>query len=120
CDLLGDAVARAAEVERLLSNPDTFGDATKVAELGREHRRLQPVVELAAQLTKAENELAEARELVSIDEPEMAAEAAREVTRLEAYIADLEARLKPALLPHDPLDDRNAIVEIRAGPGGDE
>jgi peptide chain release factor 1 len=118
--LLGDAVARAAEVERLLSNPDTFGDATKVAELGREHRRLQPVVELAAQLTKSENELAEARELVSIDDPEMAAEATREVGRLEATIADLEARLKPALLPHDPLDDRNAIVEIRAGTGGDE
>ncbi len=118
--MVGDAVARAEEVERLLSNPDTFGDATKVAELGREHRRLQPVVELAGQLTKAVNELAEARELVSIDDAEMAAEAAHEVTRLEASIADLEVRLKPALLPHDPLDDRNAIVEIRAGTGGDE
>jgi peptide chain release factor 1 len=118
--MVGDAVARAAEVERLLSNPDTFGDSTKVAELGREHRRLQPVVELSAQLTRLENELAEARELVSIDDPEMAAEAAREVTRLETQIADVEARLKPALLPHDPLDDRNAIVEIRAGTGGDE
>jgi peptide chain release factor 1 len=60
------------------------------------------------------------RELVSIDDPEMAAEATREVERLEAAIADLEARVKPALLPHDPLDDRNAIVEIRAGTGGDE
>src|SRR5438128_2480937 len=119
--MVGDAVARAAEVERLLSNPDTFGDSTKVADLGREHRRLQPVVELATQLTKAENELAEARELVSIvGDPEMAAEAASEVARLQATIADLETRLKPALLPHDPLDDRNAIVEIRAGTGGDE
>ena len=118
--MVGDAVARAAEVERLLSNPDTFGDAGKVADLGREHRRLQPVVELAVQLTKAENELAEARELVSIDDPEMAAEATSEVARLEAQIADIEVRLKPALLPHDPLDDRNAIVEIRAGTGGDE
>jgi peptide chain release factor 1 len=104
----------------LLSNPDTFGDSAKSAELGREHRRLQPVVELAGQLEKSENELAEARELVSIDDPEMAAEATREVERLETRIADLEARLKPALLPHDPLDDRNAIVEIRAGTGGDE
>jgi peptide chain release factor 1 len=104
----------------LLSNPDTFGDSVKSAELGREHRRLQPVVELAAELEKSENELAEARELVSFDEPEMAAEATREVERLETRIADLEARVKPALLPHDPLDDRNAIVEIRAGTGGDE
>ena len=119
--MLGDALARAAEVERLLSNPDTFGDSTKVAELGREHRRLQPVVELAARFEKQENELAEARELVSIvDDPEMATEAAREVERLTAHIAQLEAELKIALLPHDPLDDRNAIIEIRAGTGGDE
>jgi peptide chain release factor 1 len=89
--------------------------------LGREHRRLQPVVELAVQLEKAENELAEARELVSVvDDPEMAAEATQEVARLQASIGDLEAKLRPALLPHDPMDDRNAIVEIRAGTGGDE
>jgi peptide chain release factor 1 len=78
------------------------------------------VTELAAQLERAENELADARELVLVDDPEMAAEAAREVERLQATISDLEARLKPALLPHDPLDDRNAIIEIRAGTGGDE
>jgi peptide chain release factor 1 len=75
---------------------------------------------LAAQLEKSENELADARELVLVDDPEMATEAAHEVEQLERTIADLEARLKPALLPHDPLDDRNAIIEIRAGTGGDE
>jgi len=91
-----------------------------MAEMGREHRRLQPVVELGAQLYKTENELAQARELVSIDDPEMAAEARAEVERLEARIPELETAIKPALLPHDPLDDRNCIVEIRAGTGGDE
>lgn len=50
----------------------------------------------------------------------MAAEATQEVARLEAAIAGLEVQLKPALLPHDPMDDRNAIIEIRAGTGGDE
>jgi len=75
---------------------------------------------LAAQLQKTENELADARELVLVDDPEMAAEAAREVEQLETTVSALEARLKPALLPHDPLDDRNAIIEIRAGTGGDE
>jgi len=75
---------------------------------------------LAAQLEKSENELADARELVLVDDPEMATEAAHEVEQLERTIADLEVRLKPALLPHDPLDDRNAIIEIRAGTGGDE
>src|SRR5689334_1811943 len=75
---------------------------------------------MAAQLQKAEDELAQVRELVSIDDPEMAAEARAEQSRLDSTIAELEARLLPALIPRDPLDDRNAIVEIRAGTGGDE
>jgi peptide chain release factor 1 len=78
------------------------------------------VVELAAKLQKSEDELVEARELVSVDDPEMAAEARAEVSRLEETIATLERTLTPLLLPHDPLDDRSAIVEIRAGTGGDE
>jgi peptide chain release factor 1 len=88
--------------------------------LGREHRHLEPLVEMAALLSRYENELAEAHELVSVDDPEMAAEAKAEAGRLEDAIAGLEARIKPALIPHDPLDDRPAIVEIRAGTGGDE
>jgi peptide chain release factor 1 len=79
-----------------------------------------PVVEMATQLQKAEDELAQVRELVSVDDPEMAAEARAELGRLETTIADVEARLLPALIPRDPLDDRNAIVELRAGTGGDE
>ncbi len=62
----------------------------------------------------------QARELVSVDDPEMAAEAAAEVAHLTASIAEMEERLKPMIVPHDPLDDRNAIVEIRGGTGGDE
>jgi peptide chain release factor 1 len=78
------------------------------------------VVELATKLEKLEHELASTRELVGIDDPEMAAEARAEQGRLESSIAQLEAQLTPLLVPHDPLDDRNAIVEIRAGTGGDE
>ena len=74
----------------------------------------------ARQLHRYEDELAQARELVSVDDPEMAEEARAEVERLEALIAQCEQRLKPLLAPRDPLDDRNAIVEIRAGTGGDE
>jgi len=107
-------------VERLLSDPETARDARRLAELGREHRRLQPVIALAARLRKYEDELAQARELVLIDDPELADEARHEVLRLEPALAELEAQLRPALLPHDPLDDRNCIVEIRAGTGGDE
>jgi peptide chain release factor 1 len=75
---------------------------------------------MADRLRKSENELAQVRELVSVDDPELAEEARAEEARLEHTIAELEAALMPALLPRDPLDDRNCIVEIRAGTGGDE
>ena len=75
---------------------------------------------MAARLQKQENELAQARELVSVDDAELAAEARAEVARLEDSIARLEADLRPLLVPQDPLDERNAIIEIRAGTGGDE
>ena len=75
---------------------------------------------LADRLEKNESELTQARELVSIEDAEMAAEARKEVATLEQSIATLEERIKPMLIPHDPLDERNAIVEIRAGTGGDE
>jgi peptide chain release factor 1 len=114
------ALARAEEVERALANPGTTRDANQFAELGREHSRLMPVVEMAARLQKSEDELAQVRELVSVDDPEMAAEARTELARLETTIAELETKITPLLLPRDPLDDRNCIVEIRAGTGGDE
>jgi peptide chain release factor 1 len=104
----------------LLANPAGLRDPREFAELGREHRRLVPIVELAAQLNKSESELVEARELLSIDDPDMAAEARAEVGRLEESIPAFEKALTPLLLPRDPLDDRAAIVEIRAGTGGDE
>ena len=78
------------------------------------------MVELANRIGKYEDELAQARELVSIDDPEMAAEAASEVERLSAALEQLDIEIKPLLVPHDPLDDRPAIIEIRAGTGGDE
>jgi peptide chain release factor 1 len=91
-----------------------------MASLGREHQRLGQVVERARLLERMDTELAQARELLSFDDPEMAAEARREVARLELSIETAEAELKPLLLPPDPLHDRNAIFEIRAGTGGDE
>jgi peptide chain release factor 1 len=95
-------------------------DSARLAELGREHSRLAPVRGLAAKLSKTEHELAQARELVGVDEPELANEARLEEARLVRQIAELEERIKPLLIPRDPLDERAAIVEIRAGTGGDE
>ncbi len=91
-----------------------------MASLGREHQRLGQVVERAGELERMETELAQARELASFEDPELAAEARREVERLGVAIVETEEALKPLLIPPDPLHDRNAIVEIRAGTGGDE
>ncbi|MGQ0646036.1 MAG: peptide chain release factor 1 [Gemmatimonadaceae bacterium] len=117
---MADALARAREVENELSEPATARDARRLASLGREHQRLQAVVQLAGRLRKCDDELAQARELVGVDDPELATEARAEVARLEAEIARLEVDVRPLIVPHDPLDDRPAIVEIRAGTGGDE
>ncbi|HXE60773.1 MAG TPA: peptide chain release factor 1 [Gemmatimonadaceae bacterium] len=119
-DRLQDAITRAEEIERELANPATVRDPRRLADLGREHSRLAPVMEMAARLKKTEDDLAQAHELLSVDDPEMAAEARAEEQRARQEIAALEAALKPALLPRDPLHDRPAIVEIRAGTGGDE
>jgi peptide chain release factor 1 len=81
---------------------------------------LTEVVRTADRLRRIENELAQARELVSVDDPEMAAEARTEVATLERAVEETELELRPLLVPRDPLDDRPAIVEIRAGTGGDE
>ena len=78
------------------------------------------MVEVAGRLRKYEDELAQVRELVLVDDPELAEEARAEQARLEPCIEKLEEQLKPLVIPRDPLDDRNAIVELRAGTGGDE
>ncbi len=91
-----------------------------MASLGREHHRLSAVVSAAAKLHRLEDELAQARELVVSDDAELAAEARAEVARVELAIEEVEQQLLPLLVPHDPLDERPAIVEIRAGTGGDE
>ena len=119
-DLLDDAVARAAVVEQELLDPRTVRDTKLLATLGKEHQRLQDVVRLAAEVRQAERELIEAREMASGDDSEFAAEAAGEIVALEFRLGQLDDALKPLLVPRDPLDDRPAIIEIRAGTGGDE
>jgi peptide chain release factor 1 len=88
--------------------------------LGRELRHLQPLVQMGTRLERYEQELAETRELSASDDADMAQEAKAEEGRLQKSIDDLLSEIKPALIPHDPLDDRPAIVEIRGGAGGDE
>jgi len=117
---MAEALRRATEVEQLLADPETTRDAARLAELGREHHRLAEVVAKANRLQKAEQELGDARDMANGDDPDFAAEAKAEVVRLEEEVEQLQKALLPLLIPRDPLDDRPAIMEIRAGTGGDE
>jgi peptide chain release factor 1 len=117
---LRQAMQRAEEVERLLADPATAKDSAQLQALGREHARLVPVVRLAERLARAEDELSQAQELTDEPDPELAGMARADVTRLTPEIAALSEELHQLLLPRDPLDDRDAIMEVRAGTGGDE
>ena len=114
------ALARAEEVARELSDPSLAKDQARLSALGREHSRLAPIVRLGDQYLKTERELDQARELLTADDPELVAMARTDIAQLEAAAAKLGPELEELLIPKDPLEGRSAIVEIRAGTGGDE
>jgi peptide chain release factor 1 len=98
----------------------TARDPSKLKALGQELARLEPIVRSGRRYLKLAADLASARELGLGADPELAALARQEVAELEPAVAALAAELGELLTPRDPLDDRDAIVEIRAGTGGDE
>jgi peptide chain release factor 1 len=117
---LRQALTRAEEVGQALADPDVGRDPGKLRSLGREHTLLAPVVRLAERLARLQDELQQARELANESDPELVALAKADLARLPPEIEALTAELHELLLPRDPHDDRDAIVEIRAGTGGDE
>jgi peptide chain release factor 1 len=117
---LRQALLQAEEVNRSLADPGVGKDPDKLRSLGREHTRLAPVVRLADRLARLQDELEQARGLAEEPDLELVALARADMARLPAEIAVLTAELHELLLPRDPHDDRDAIMEIRAGTGGDE
>ena len=119
-DRLRQALARAEEVAQGLSDPAVSSDPARLQSLGREHSRFIPIVRAAERLFKARRELADAREAAASGDPELAELAVEELATLPDQIATLEGEIADLLVPRDPHDDRDAILEIRAGTGGDE
>jgi len=117
---LRQALARAEEVARELSEPATARDSKRLTTLGQEHARLVPIVRTAERLRRLEDELAQAREMAQEADPELVALARTDLGRLPSEVDSTRAELHALLVPRDPIDDRDAIVEIRAGTGGDE
>lgn len=112
--------ARHAELERLMAGSNFFDDSKRAGELLREHRNIGKLLGDWDAYQRVRRELDESRELASSIDADLAAMAADEIPALEKRAADLETAVQAAILPPDPMEGRDAIVEIRAGTGGDE
>jgi peptide chain release factor 1 len=110
--------SRFADLERQMSDPEVIGDRARYAEVGREYRDLEPAWELAREYRKLRDDLDGAREMLAEDGDD--AELRRLVNEAPERIAELEERIRLAMVQRDPNDAKNVIVEIRAGTGGDE
>ncbi|MEL6348239.1 MAG: peptide chain release factor 1 [Myxococcota bacterium] len=115
---LEQSEARLAELDRSLMDPAVVTDPNKLRAITVERANLEPIVTIWRDLNQHRQELDEAREMLSDDE--MHDMALAEISRLEKVIPTLEADLRKALIPPDPFEGRDLIVEIRAGTGGDE
>ncbi len=120
-DRLERSTRRYEELQTLISDPDVIRDQKRYRELRQEHAALTELVEEYGRYKAIEAQIAENTVLAdSGEDRELAAMAREELTALAAKKAASEERLKQLLVPRDPLDDKNVIVEIRAGTGGEE
>jgi len=109
---------RHAELEQLLCDPAVLSDIKRLNTFNRERGQLAPIVESFARYRAIERSIAEDREALS--DPELGPLAREELPGLEANLSALEDRLKLLLLPQDPHDEKNTLLEIRGGTGGEE
>ena len=119
-DRLAELEARYEEISRELSTPEAAEDPARLADLGRELSRLDPIVTGLREWRTVREELEATRGMADDPDEEMRSMAREELARLEARSAELQGSLRALLVPRDPNDDRNVILEIRAGTGGDE
>ena len=120
-DKLDDILMRLEEVLNQLSEPDVAADAAKFQKLMKEQADLAPIVEAYKQYKQAKQDVEDSLALLEEESDEEMREMAKEeLSDAKKRIEELEQQLKILLLPKDPNDDKNVIVEIRAGAGGDE
>jgi peptide chain release factor 1 len=117
---LDDARRRKAELEEVLADPQTLADSDAYQQVAKEHAEMTRLAEAADEHADLSGQLADNRELMDDEDPEMAELAAQEVAQGESRLAELEQRIEMLLLPKDPNDEKNVILEVRAGTGGEE
>ncbi len=112
---------RFMEIGEMLTHQDVLSDMKKYVKLNKEFRELEPVIDSYEKYRLAVENLASAKELLASEKDEEMREMAKaEIEDLNSKIPDMEEELKLLLLPADPEDEKNAVMEIRAGTGGDE
>ncbi|HYX84922.1 MAG TPA: peptide chain release factor 1 [Gaiellales bacterium] len=119
-ELVQEIERRYAELEAQLGHPAVLADQRRYAEAAREHKRLTRAAELARRWRELTAQQAEAAELASDDDPDMRAFAHEQIGEARAALPALEEELRLAMVERDPADDKDVIVELRAGTGGDE
>ena len=117
-DKLTPFINRYNELSELLSSPDITSDIKRMTELSKEQSNLAPLVEKAKEYKSVLEQIDEAKEMLG--DPEMSDMAKEELRDLEPRVGELEEEIKLLMLPKDPNDERNIILELRAGTGGDE
>jgi peptide chain release factor 1 len=117
-DLVDQIEDRFSELERQMSDPSVIADRERYAEVGREYRELEAAHALAREWLTLKDDLEGARELIAEDgdDPELK----RVISEAPARLEELAEQIRLAMVERDPNDDKNVIVEIRAGTGGDE
>jgi len=119
-DALKNIEERFQELTRLLSDPGVASDPRKLRDLSKERAQLEPTIRTLEGYRAVDRTLADDRAAIDSGDPELAELARAEMPELEAKRASLEQELQKLLVPRDPDDDKNVIVEIRAGTGGAE
>ncbi|MEZ4530194.1 MAG: peptide chain release factor 1 [Thermomicrobiales bacterium] len=119
-DTLGEINRRYQELDELFADPAIATDPARLQEIGRERAELEEIVSTYNEFEATESAIADAELLASDSDPEMASMAAEEMRTLKEQQSVLMNRIKALLVPKDPNDAKNVIVEVRAGTGGDE
>jgi peptide chain release factor 1 len=118
---LADVEARYNELLELMSTPEVTSQADLLRKYGQEQANLEPIVETGRRFRDVLSQLDDTQEMLADNlDDEMKAMVREEISQLSSERKELEQELRLMLLPKDPNDDKNVIVEIRAGTGGDE
>ena len=120
-DVLQEIKKKLKAVTDLMAQPEVATDIKRMAELGREHLELKDVVETINEYEGMQGEIADLEEMIkSGDDPDLVSMAEEELADLQTKLPAVHDRLQLKLIPKDPEDSKNAIIEVRAGTGGDE